>query len=262
MKLYFDHLIGKQSQMDFLYSLVSATFEDNEWQMAFDNGWTPCFVWWDNNTKFFNDLWASGIWIWYQGRTTRIKTRLYKPSRSTRHFYRQTPIHRTLTSYLSEDLKDIYEIYLKYCDHHQFGDVLEYEDYLEIFKRGDFKYLNFYYEKKLIAITRMSVWKNVAMMSDFFWWDYEKPELSVGKLSQHEELIVARNRGYENLYLGLGYERESSYKARKTGFEFWTGREWLDDKELYFKLCEKDVECRTIDDLYNFHKDYLKMLNV
>ena len=262
MKLYFDHLIGKQSHMDLLYSFVSATFEDDEWQMAFDNGWTPCFVWWKNDCKFFKEMWDAGIWIWYQGRTTRIKTLLYKPSRSTRHFYRQTPVNYTLTDDLVADQKQIYEIYLKYCEYHKFGDVLEYEKYLEIFNKGDFKYLNFYYENKLIAITRMSVWKNVAIMSDFFWWDYENPELSVGKLSQHQEVIVARENNFSNLYLGLGYERESAYKARKSGFEFWTGRKWSNDKELYFKLCEKDVECKTIDDLYNYHEDYLKLLDV
>ena len=62
MKLYFDNIFGHQTDGDLLFSVVSAEFDKNEWNYAFENGWSPINFWFDGST----DL------IWYQSRNTRI----------------------------------------------------------------------------------------------------------------------------------------------------------------------------------------------
>ena len=41
MKLYFDNIFGHQTDGDLLFSVVSAEFDKNEWNYAFENGWSP-----------------------------------------------------------------------------------------------------------------------------------------------------------------------------------------------------------------------------
>ena len=41
MKLFFDHITGKLTNYDFIYSLALAKFEEKEYCQAFENGWIP-----------------------------------------------------------------------------------------------------------------------------------------------------------------------------------------------------------------------------
>ena len=41
MKLFFDHITGKLTNYDLIYSLTLAEFEDSEYDYAFENGWIP-----------------------------------------------------------------------------------------------------------------------------------------------------------------------------------------------------------------------------
>ena len=52
-------------------------------------------------------------------------------------------------------------------------------------------------------------------------------------------------------YLGPGYERSSIYKADIPGFEWWTGKEWSSDKEVFKDLCKNDSTIRSLNDLIN-----------
>ena len=96
------------------------------------------------------------------------------------------------------------------------------------------------------------------MFSEFFWWDYEEPNLSVGKLSSEIEISIAKKSDNRYLYTGLGYHRHGLYKSLKKGFEWWTGREWSKDLVLYTYLCGKDDEVTTIDELYQHQTNYFE----
>ena len=41
MKLFFDHITGKLTNYDLVYSLALATFDEDEYDYALDNGWIP-----------------------------------------------------------------------------------------------------------------------------------------------------------------------------------------------------------------------------
>ena len=96
------------------------------------------------------------------------------------------------------------------------------------------------------------------MFSEFFWWDYDDPNLSVGKLSSEIEISIAKESDNRYLYTGLGYHRHGLYKSRKKGFEWWTGREWSTNKELFRELLDKDSKVESLSDLYYRYKDYYK----
>ena len=41
MKIFFDHITGKLTNHDLVYSLALATFDEDEYGYALDNGWIP-----------------------------------------------------------------------------------------------------------------------------------------------------------------------------------------------------------------------------
>ena len=103
----------------------------------------------------------------------------------------------------------------------------------------------------------MSVWQN-SVYSEFFWWNYENPELSVGRLSSEIEINIAKQTGNRYLYTGLGYHKHGLYKSLKKGFEWWTGRDWSKDLKLYKNLCYKDDDITTIDELLQHQTKYFE----
>ena len=58
MKLYFDNIFGHQTDGDLLFSVVSAEFDQNEWNYAFENGWSPIGIWYNRHKNI----------LWYQFR--------------------------------------------------------------------------------------------------------------------------------------------------------------------------------------------------
>lgn len=256
MKLYFDHVLGKQKDEDLVYTLVSATFPPEEWYYAFDNGWAPTPEWYPSN---FNDNYS---FIWYQSRQTRICVNEYVSNKKTKKLAKNSNIVCKISDHLLEDITTIFNIYDSYCKIKDFGDAVKApEDLLPYFTTDvPLVLLHFYLENELIGISKISDWDSV-LFSEFFWWDYKDPSLSLGKLSFYLELEYAKNKGADFLYTGLGYNSESSYKSLKKGFEFWTGREWSRDVNLFQELCLKDDQIVTLDELVNYQYDYLKKVN-
>ena len=62
MQIYFDNIFGHQTHGDLLFSVVSAEFNKNEYNYAFENGWSPIGIWYNRK----NDI------VWYQSRQTRV----------------------------------------------------------------------------------------------------------------------------------------------------------------------------------------------
>ena len=97
----------------------------------------------------------------------------------------------------------------------------------------------------MIGVTKVSVWSN-SVYAEFFWWNYDMPELMLGKISSELEIELAKSTGNRYLYTGLGYHSHGVYKSLKKGFEWWTGREWTNNITKYRYLCKKDDEIKTI----------------
>ncbi len=68
LKLFFDHICGKQADDDFIHCLVSATVDKHEEQEALDSGWCPSNIWYKQDTNFVKD----NKIIWYQSRQARL----------------------------------------------------------------------------------------------------------------------------------------------------------------------------------------------
>ena len=73
-----------------------------------------------------------------------------------------------------------------------------------------------------------------------FAWDYMTPQLSLGSVSTYQEVMIAQREGCRHYYMMGGYEVASVYKADVAGFEWWTGREWSQDRGQYLDLCARD----------------------
>ena len=247
MQIYFDNIFGYQTHGDLLFSVVSAEFNDDEWDYAFENGWSPVSIWYDKSKNI----------IWYQSRQTRIDTYNHSYSRKTKLLLNRTPVKYKICNSHTYD-QDVYNLYVKYCKHKNFTDIATYDELGIIFNYPvEQCFIKFYNNDKLIAITKLSTWSN-SMFTEFFWWDYFDPNLMVGKLSSEIEIKIAKEAKIPYLYTGLGYHRHGLYKSRKKGFEWWTGREWSKDLELYEYLCKKDDEIKTIDELHQHQTNYFE----
>jgi hypothetical protein len=255
MKLYFDHVLGKQRSEDFVFTLISATFEAPEWDYAFENGWAPIETWFDSNFSDSNDL------IWYQTRQSRISVEYYKPSDKTKKLVKNTIVKYKISKELLCPLDDIYIVYLKYCEYKKFGDLISKETFNTYFNRNNNYYIYFYIGDILVAFTKLSLWGR-SLLTEIFWWDYENPELSIGKLSSYLELEIAKTIKVPYVYTGISYGLDSIYKSNKKGFQFWTGRTWSSDVNLFKFLCAKDDSLTTIEDLHDYQYEYLKLLKV
>ena len=121
-------------------------------------------------------------------------------------------------------------------------------------------FILFYYESKLIGVTKVSVWAN-SVYAEFFWWNYDMPQLMLGKISSELEIELAKSTGNRYLYTGLGYHSHGVYKSLKKGFEWWTGRKWSTDTDKYKYLCKKDDEIKTIEELHQHQLNYFKEHN-
>ena len=256
MNIYFDHVLGKQQKEDFMHTLVSATFSESEWDYAFQNGWAPTNLW------FESDFARSYPIIWYQSRQTRIVLEDYAPSRKTKKLANNPDIDIIVSNSLLCPEDEVYEIYVKYCKHKNFGDMLDKEDVVKYFSDIFSSLLiHFYHKGKLVAITKISIWATSAF-AEFFWWDYEQPDLSLGKLSFYYEAEEIKKLGFKFLYMGLGYNSDSIYKSCKKGFQFWNGRYWSDDSSLFSTLCEKDDSVSCLDSLIDYQEEYLRIANI
>ena len=67
-----------------------------------------------------------------------------------------------------------------------------------------------------------------------------------------------RDMRFQYYYSSYACERVCEYKSHYNGFEWWTGRKWSKDKELFRDLLDKDSKVQSLSDLYYRHKDYYK----
>ena len=157
MKLYFDNIFGHQTDGDLLFSVVSAEFDKNEWNYAFENGWSPIGIWYNRSKDI----------LWYQSRQTRIDTKVHSHSKKTRLLLQKTHVTWKIEDLHGYD-REVYNLYVDYCNYKKFTDIATYDEIDIIFNYPvDQRFIKFYYNNKLIAITKMSTWSN-SVYSEFF----------------------------------------------------------------------------------------------
>ena len=252
MKLFFDHVTGKLTNHDLLYSLTLAKFQKKEYSSAFENGWIPLSWYY---TKL-DEL------TWINARNTRLLLNKFTFSKKQRKILRKKDItvevYNKLDDALFTTVSGIYKKYIKYKKFYE----TDFEEESEVFEREDFidwKYFIYYYKNRPIAFTEFKVFDSNHVLTGQFGWDYENPKLSMGTYATLHEIDWSIKNKCKKYYLSYGYENTSLYKSRFDGFEFWNGRSWLSNKLLYKKLCEHDTEINTIQELNTYQRKYFKL---
>lgn len=214
MKVVFNHItgFGKVSDQDFIYTEPHGILEEGESAAsAFDNGWIP----WDG--------------VWYNLRSVRIVVKDYTPNKTTRKLAAQ--IDYTYEKFIDQPLYR--ELYENYCTYHGFKRSITWE---QLFTGS---VISYYYQGALIGYSAVEQYESAFLATQFV-WNYKEPKLSLGKVAQMIECRIAENLGCTAVYILGGYEKCCLYKADYSGFEWWTGKKWSQDKELYKSLCNRD----------------------
>ena len=252
MKLIFDHITGKLTNHDLIYSLALAQFKKKEYSFAFENGWIPLSWYYTKLDKL----------TWINARNTRLLLNKFTFSKKQRKILRKKDITVEVYNKLDDALfTTISSIYKKYIKHKKFHEK-DFEEESEFFKKEDnidWKYFIYYFKNKPIAFTEIKVFDSNHVLTGQFAWDYEDPKLSMGTYATLYEIDWSIKNKCKKYYLAYGYEKSNVYKSRFDGFEFWNGRSWLNDKTLYKKLCEHDTEINTIQELNAYQKKYFKL---
>jgi arginyl-tRNA--protein-N-Asp/Glu arginylyltransferase len=218
MKIIFDHIqgFGKVSDLEVIVNCAYGLLDGNESSSeALKSGWIP----WEGR--------------WYNERSTRIDLSVYKPTKTTKKLSRNVIVE---SGDVLASIETYSELYDKYCKYHGFKRDIS----LESFK--DCSVIE-YWVDELVAISFYKVFENQFVAYQFI-WDYENPRLSLGTVAQMIECETARLLNCEYVYLLGGYEMCCLYKSNYLGFEFWTGKEWSKDIELYRNLVERDEKIK------------------
>lgn len=249
MKLFFDHITGKLTNYDLIYSLPLAEFEDSEYDYAFENGWIP-LSWYYTELKNLT---------WINARNTRLVLDKVEFSKKQKYVLRKKDIKvKILNSFDYDLLSTIYKKYIKYRNFYEEG----FENDSEVFEKKDYidwKYFIYYYKDTPVAFTEFKVFDNKHVLSGQFAWDYENPKLGLGTYATLYEIDWSYKNKYKNYYLSYGYETTSKYKSKYKGFEFWNGKEWVNNKSMYNKLCDNDSSIESIKDLNKYQREYFKL---
>jgi arginyl-tRNA--protein-N-Asp/Glu arginylyltransferase len=214
MKVYFDHVqgFGKVSDLELIVNCAYGILEPNESPTdALLQGWIP----WEGK--------------WYNERSTRINLAQYKPSKTTKKLSKKIIVEN---GDITANLEAYTELYNKYCNYHNFKRDIK----LESFK--DCQVIE-YWADTLVGISLYRQFETQFVAYQFI-WDYADPKLSLGTIAQMMECETAKLLNCEYVYLLGGYEKCCEYKANYSGFEFWTGKEWSTDTDLYKALVTRD----------------------
>ena len=221
IQVIFDHITGygKVTKEDFIFSDPKGIALDTTYLTYLSEGWVE---WQD---------------YWYNLRSVRLRVEDYEPTKTVKKLSKQI---KYSLHFVSEEVLTLLEpIYKKYTDKHNFKRNINLKDF-----KG-FECLLYYYEEKLVGANIFKLYKDTTgrtLVSYQFLWDYENPKLSLGNVSQLFECRIAQFFKCDHVYLLGGYELASAYKAEFKGFEWWTGKEWSEDKTLYLNLCKRDTQ--------------------
>ena len=254
MKLFFDHICGKQANTDFIHTLVSAIVEKNEEQYALDNGWCPSNIWYKQDTNFVKD----NKIIWYQSRQTRLDLSKHVETKAERKSWRRIA-KKNVTIEVTKNpcFEKLYKIYLNYVSSKNFSSTLSHKEFVEVYSSGNDIFI--LYDDLAFSVTEKV---GQSLLAHQFCWDYSDPTLGLGRFSTYKEISLAKDLGLKYLYLGPSYENHAKYKSSFLGFEFWTGRKWSSNEAAYNNLLEKDEKISSIQDLTNSYEPFFNLFSV
>ena len=246
MKIFFDHITGQLTHHDLIYSLTLAEFEPDEYDYAFDNGWIPLPWYYIKMNKL----------TWLNARSSRIILDKFTFSKKQKYKLKAEVTFKVVNKIDEETKKQQGDIYRKYAKYKGYDE----EDFFAFREDPiDWKTFLYYQNDKLIAFTEFYDFGK-HLFTGSFAWDYEDYKLGVGTFATLSEIKWAIDNCYEKYYLSYAYEKSSLYKAKYDGFEFWTGRKWLTDKDTYIKLCNNDSQINTLENLNDYQEEYFKIL--
>ena len=251
MKLYFDHIAGKLTNYDLIYSLILAEFEPEEYDQALNNGWIPLSWYYTKMEKL----------TWINSRSARLDLLKFSFSKKQKYILNKKGITVDMASNPNKDvLADIYKKYIRHKKFYEKNNEKESEEFMRD-DPLDWKYFVYYHEGKPVAFTEFMV-LGKHLITGQFAWDYENEKLGLGTYATLSEIRWSINNGLHKYYLSYAYENASAYKSKYRGFEFWTGRKWLQDKNLYEKLCSEDSKIESLVELNDYQDKYFKLLGL
>lgn len=220
IKVVFDHIegFGKITQLDFIYSDPKGINLKEDYLDYLEEGWVE----WQN--------------YWYNLRSTRILIKDYSPTKTTKKLSKR--VNLTYTVLTSQQLKVLTPIYKKYVKVKEFTRDISLKDF------EDFSAIFYWDQEELIGASIYKLYNQEgksALVVYQFLWDYQDPKLSLGNVAQYFEIKLAQSKGCDYVYLMGGYEESCIYKSQFKGFQWWTGKEWSEDINLYQELCQRDT---------------------
>ena len=93
------------------------------------------------------------------------------------------------------------------------------------------------------------------------WGDSSKDYLVVHRLAVKYD-FWNKKIGLKYYYNSYAYQTICQYKANFNNFEWWTGREWSTDKDLYRNIMAKDDTIKTLEDLHKWQKQYFEVMKI
>lgn len=213
MQIIFSHEFGTHSKSQVIYSnpeLINVSVEEHNQCLV--NGWLATAV--------------NGQAKWYQSRSTRCLLSATN--------YALLENYEIVANPNYEQLDKLYD---DFCNHRHYTKYFEVNQYLD----WDI-IMGYYADSQLTAYTKLRRYSSSSIESTLFVWDYKDPQSHLGLRSLEHECAWAESQGYQYLYLGPGYEKNSIYKASIPGFEWWTGSQWSSDLDHYIWLCRRDSQ--------------------
>jgi len=219
MRITFDHIdgFGKITNQDFIYSNPEGDLDKDETpDTALNQGWIP----WKNK--------------WYNHRSVRINLDEYYPSKSTKKDHKKIQCNFNSISEF-KDYKLAEEIYKTYCDKNNFNRNIPVKEIID----NSSCFFEFKKDNEVKGYT-FSILYEESLVSLEFIQDFSCHNISLGSISQHYECLIAQALNKKYVYLLGGYETSCLYKCKFHGMEWWTGKDWSTDKNLFIQLCQKD----------------------
>ena len=260
MKIFYDHVISKQADTDFNYTLISAWVDSGEEDEALATGWLPTYFY-TNDCEFVNESEANNKQIWCQLRSTRIecekfraKSKHLKALKLNNFSYKYITRGDLRLRLDADQIKDrLYYLYDKYVTHKNYKDILDKENFLKYVIDDSSHFILFYLNDEIVACTAMQQFGS-ALVSGLFFWDYSEPQLSLGNLSNHLEVELCKRFNFKYLYIGVYSEIPSQYKSYIKGVQVWTGRKWMSNKRQLIDIAKSDSSSNTLEDFVDYDK--------
>ena len=256
MKIYFDHILGKITDQQIFYSPATALFEQDEYEYAIQNGWHVAESWDVKDFDWYNRQ-IKDKQVWYQARSTRIKMSDFHERARHRKKIKKAGITCEYITDVSNYIDELWSVFKKYIEAKKF--INFYNSKEDLFdgchnKRNYLIYRNKL--EKIIGFSIVEIISSSVAIAPQFAWDYEDPSIGLGSLNKFFQARLLKSNNVSHLYLGVSYEKSAISKSKWPGFEWWNGRYWSDNVEIYKKLLNSDTNTESLKEIELIQNEY------